>query len=131
MRPIIAAFSIILLSLACGCMEKTSEEPGVLYVCVDGSVVAEPSSCVKDNLSVAPDALPALVDDVAEGVFPSCIQLGCGNDTRYVGNKRTLKYHFCDCRYGMSISPENRVCLRDSGEAESLGYKPCMVCDPY
>jgi len=130
MKPFLAAFSFILLSLAAGCLEKT-QEPGILFVCPEGKIVSNSSDCGINISSSLPETSVTQVNEKRISAdHSSCIDLGCGNETRFIGNKRTMKYHLCDCRYAANMSMGNRVCLKDEKEAASLNYSPCMMCDP-
>ncbi len=51
-----------------------------------------------------------------------------GNDSSYIGNKNTKKFHRPTC----SSLPEenNRVYFQSRDEADTEGYAPCKRCDP-
>ena len=48
----------------------------------------------------------------------------------YVGNARTMKFHYASCRWAHKISPSNIVYFNSRGEATGSGYVPCKVCKP-
>ena len=48
----------------------------------------------------------------------------------YVGNARTQKFHYADCRWAKKISAANRVEFESRDEAVEEGYVPCQVCNP-
>ncbi len=48
----------------------------------------------------------------------------------FVGSKESNKYHYPDCRYAESISPENEIWFKDAADAQAQGYEPCGVCKP-
>ena len=48
----------------------------------------------------------------------------------YVGNSRTKKFHYSDCRWAKEISPANRVTFPSREQAIKAGYVPCKVCKP-
>ncbi len=48
----------------------------------------------------------------------------------YVGNARSMKFHYADCRWAKKISAANRVEFESREEAVEEGYVPCQVCNP-
>jgi len=48
----------------------------------------------------------------------------------YVGNARTHKFHYADCRYVGEMNDNNKVYFEDRDEAIDEGYVPCKVCRP-
>jgi len=48
----------------------------------------------------------------------------------YVGNARTHKLHYADCRYVGEMNDNNKVYFEDRDEAINEGYVPCKVCRP-
>lgn len=48
----------------------------------------------------------------------------------YVGNARTHKFHYSDCRYVGEMNENNKVYFDDRDEAIDEGYVPCKVCRP-
>lgn len=50
--------------------------------------------------------------------------------TSYVGNSRTMKFHWPSCRWAKKISAGNRVGFSSREEAVESGYVPCQVCRP-
>jgi methylphosphotriester-DNA--protein-cysteine methyltransferase len=55
---------------------------------------------------------------------------GLDQDTKYVGSKKSDKYHELTCRYVKSINPENLVQFTSKEDAESKGCVPCKGCKP-
>ena len=51
-------------------------------------------------------------------------------DYKYVGSKRSNKYHYPWCRWAKKIKPYNLVTFRSAEEAQEAGYIPCKVCKP-
>ena len=51
-------------------------------------------------------------------------------DYKYVGSKKSNKYHNPDCRWAKKIKPSNLVTFTSAEEARSAGYVPCKVCKP-
>lgn len=51
-------------------------------------------------------------------------------DANYVGNAKSMKFHYPDCRWAQKISPANRVYFETREEAIEAGYTPCKVCRP-
>lgn len=50
------------------------------------------------------------------------------NETVYIGNKNTKKFHKPTCRYAKNISAENIVYFK--GGEQAVGYEPCKICNP-
>ena len=46
----------------------------------------------------------------------------------YLGNPRSMKFHYSDCR--TIKHPENFVPFQTRDEAVDAGYVPCKVCNP-
>ena len=51
-------------------------------------------------------------------------------DYKYVGSKRSNKYHYPSCRWAKKIKPYNLVTFQSVKEAQEAGYVPCKVCRP-
>ena len=51
-------------------------------------------------------------------------------DYKYVGSKKSNKYHYPTCRYAQKIKPNNLVTFKSAQEAKAAGYVPCKVCKP-
>lgn len=49
---------------------------------------------------------------------------------KYVGSKKSDKYHLPDCQYANKISQEYQVWFQDDQAARAAGYQPCGVCKP-
>ena len=64
----------------------------------------------------------------ASNPINECISVGCDENTKVVGNKKSLVYHFCYCTYASRISKENLVCFNSIEEAQNLGYKETKIC---
>jgi len=47
----------------------------------------------------------------------SCIELGCPENSLFVGSKNSDKYYNCNCGWAKTISPENLVCFATDAEA--------------
>ena len=63
------------------------------------------------------DAEPVKINSTA------CIELGCPEDTEFVGSINSNKYYKCECRYAKNILPENLICFKTEGEAIESGYQ--------
>lgn len=48
----------------------------------------------------------------------------------YVGNARSYKFHYSDCRYVGRMNESNKVFFGGRDEAINAGYVPCKVCSP-
>ncbi len=51
-------------------------------------------------------------------------------DYKYVGSKKSDKYHYPTCEWAQKIKPENLVTFASAQEALKGGYVPCKVCRP-
>lgn len=58
----------------------------------------------------------------------NCINLGCPQGTKLIGNKKSLVYHYCYCTYADRISKENLICFSSIEEAQNIGYKETKIC---
>ncbi len=76
----------------------------------------------------AGDALPAAIaapsSDQPRSLLdtPASVQL--------IGNPSKGRYHLATCKTIQSMSPSNRLALRDADEALAAGLQPCAVCRP-
>ena len=53
-----------------------------------------------------------------------------GNETAYLGNRRSHRFHRPDCPFGKHISPRNLVRFKTPFDAYWAGYAPCKQCRP-
>lgn len=51
-----------------------------------------------------------------------CLELGCPENSIYVGSVNSDKYYECTCHYANRIHPENIICFSSKEEAENTGY---------
>lgn len=51
-------------------------------------------------------------------------------DYKYVGSKKSNKYHYPTCKWAKKISPDNLVTFASASDALAKGYVPCKVCKP-
>ena len=49
---------------------------------------------------------------------------------KFVGSKKSDKYHYPSCRWAEKILPQNEIWFSSSEEARRAGYVPCGVCKP-
>jgi len=49
---------------------------------------------------------------------------------KFVGSKKSDKYHYPDCKLAKKILPDNQIWFSSSEEARAAGYVPCGVCNP-
>ncbi len=49
---------------------------------------------------------------------------------RYVGSKRSDKYHLPDCKWAKKIGTQNQIWFDTVAEAQSAKYLACSICDP-
>ncbi len=60
----------------------------------------------------------------------SIVCLSLAADYKYVGSKKSNKYHYPVCKWAKKISPKNLVTFETAQEALKVGYVPCKVCKP-
>ena len=48
----------------------------------------------------------------------------------YIGNKKSMKFHYPECEGVEKMSPKNKVPLASREDAIALGYRPCGLCKP-
>lgn len=49
---------------------------------------------------------------------------------RWIGNRRSRRFHDPDCPFGRQVSARNRVCFDTRWEAFWMGYAPAKRCGP-
>lgn len=52
------------------------------------------------------------------------------NQTEYIANSSTKKFHKSTCTYAKKIKDENKLESNDRSELISEGYEPCKKCNP-
>ncbi len=56
--------------------------------------------------------------------------LATAADFKYVGSRKSDKYHSPTCEWAKRISPSNLVTFSSAKDAQEAGYAPCAVCKP-
>lgn len=51
-------------------------------------------------------------------------------EAAYVGNVKSLKFHYEDCRWAKKMKEENKVYFETREEALEQGYVSCGSCNP-
>ena len=51
-----------------------------------------------------------------------CAELGCPENSTYIGSVNSDKYYECECHYAETILPENIICFASDDEAITKGY---------
>ena len=51
-------------------------------------------------------------------------------DVKFVGSKKSNKYHYTWCRWAKKIHLGNAIYFDSVKEARDAGYVPCKVCRP-
>lgn len=51
-------------------------------------------------------------------------------EAAYVGNAKSLKFHYEDCRWAKKMREENKVYFETREEALEQGYVSCGSCNP-
>lgn len=51
-----------------------------------------------------------------------CLELGCPEDSIYVGSVNSNKYYYCTCHYAERIYEENILCFKTKQEAQQKNY---------
>ena len=52
------------------------------------------------------------------------------NETKYIGNKKSLRFHYPDCRSVKQMKDSNKVEFSSREEAIERNYVPCGDCNP-
>lgn len=52
------------------------------------------------------------------------------DDVRYIGNKKSLRFHYPTCRSVSQMNEKNKVEFHSREEAIDRGYRPCGDCNP-
>jgi len=66
----------------------------------------------------------APVQDRVEQGLITCEDLGCPENTLFIGSAQSNVYHECISSYAPTILPQNRICFYTAQEAEDAGYRP-------
>ena len=56
--------------------------------------------------------------------------LPAGDDVQYIGNKKSLRFHYPTCRSVTQMNEKNKVEFHSREEAIDRGYRPCGECNP-
>lgn len=48
----------------------------------------------------------------------------------YIGNRKTHTFHRLNCRLVQRMSPNNAIGFVSAEQALTLGYDPCVICNP-
>ena len=56
--------------------------------------------------------------------------LPAGDGVQYIGNKKSMKFHYPTCRSVTQMSEKNKIEFFSREEAVERGYKPCGECNP-
>jgi micrococcal nuclease len=68
--------------------------------------------------------------DLGKGFWPEILRLDSGRG-KWVGNRRSLRFHTPACPDGQQISAKNRVLFPSLQNAFQQGYAPCRRCTPW
>lgn len=58
------------------------------------------------------------------------LALGYSSDKKFIGSKKSDKYHYLSCKWAARIKRDNAVYFESVKEAKTKGYVPCKVCRP-
>ncbi len=56
--------------------------------------------------------------------------LALAADHKYVGSRKSNKYHYPTCSAAKQIKAEDLVPFKTAKEALDAGYIPCQICKP-
>jgi methylphosphotriester-DNA--protein-cysteine methyltransferase len=56
--------------------------------------------------------------------------LALAADYKYVGSRKSDKYHYPTCSAAKQIKPDNLIIFKTAKEARDAGYIPCKICKP-
>jgi micrococcal nuclease len=48
----------------------------------------------------------------------------------FFGNRRSMRFHLRDCRFGKKTAPKNRIVFDSIYDAFYMGFAPCRSCNP-
>ncbi len=68
--------------------------------------------------------------DKKEGFWGYILSIPAAQD-RYIGNRRSKRFHTLSCGFGKNISKRNRVWFVNLKDAFWRGYAPCRRCTPW
>jgi len=88
------------------------------------SAVAPWNGATRSAETPSPDAVAAPSSDQSRPLLdlPSSVEL--------IGNYNKGRYHRSTCSTILSMSPSNKVVLKDAEEALAAGLQPCSICHP-
>lgn len=114
MKKIICSLLVLCLLLPAFALAALSQKLQAIYDSVDALSVEE---------------LVALQDYVNAKIDASVSTQT--NETTYVLNKNTKKFHYADCSSAKSIKDKNRATYTGSrDDIIAKGYQPCKKCNP-
>lgn len=58
------------------------------------------------------------------------IEKNSSEEHRYVGSKKSDKFHKLDCKWAKKIKFNNTIYFQSRKDALQQGYDPCKVCHP-
>ncbi|MDA2923273.1 hypothetical protein MYX65_01215 [Acidobacteria bacterium AH-259-L09] len=61
-------------------------------------------------------------------LLPPAIALSA--EKKFVGSKKSHKYHYLSCRSAKRIKPQNRIYFEPVKEAKGKGYVARKICKP-
>ena len=114
MKRIVCGLLVFCLLLPALAFAAPSQKLQAIYDSVDTLNVAE-LGALQDYVNAKIDASSAVNTD----------------ETTYVLNKNTKKFHYADCASAKSIKDKNRTTYTGSrDEVIANGYQPCKKCNP-
>lgn len=58
------------------------------------------------------------------------LSLSYAAEKKFVGSKKSDKYHYLTCKWAAKIKPENAIYFESVKDAKAKSYVPCKVCKP-
>lgn len=114
MKRIICSLLVFCLLLPALAFAAPSQKLQAIYDSVD-TLNVEELVALQDYVNAKIDASSAINTD----------------ETTYVLNKNTKKFHYADCASAKSIKDKNRTTYTGSrDEVIASGYQPCKKCNP-
>lgn len=83
-----------------------------------------------DGLNITIDKISTAYSPGQIKEEPTIIAPSENNNTSYIGNSNSLKFHYQSCSSVKSISVQNKVFFNSRVEAINQGYLPCKICNP-
>lgn len=121
MKKFIVILSVVTMLGVCACGSTTGTKVAV----TKSPMPTSSATPVPTVAATEQPATPAITEYVQEEEPEEDIE----EETYYIGNKNSNKFHDPDCK--TLPSQKNRVSFSSYDEAINSGYSPCKNCNPF